>query len=200
MGLARPALSRFLLVAILPIVAFYFAFRWYGVVPGILAGSTISLVALTVQQRRLRRIDPIALIPMLVISINGSVAVIFESIEVYLLAPSVENVIWMAVLAGSVVIRRPLAEIIGNELRLIPERWRGTPEVRRLMSQVTLLWAAGALVKAAVRPVLLYSLSLEVFLVTIVLATQGLNVLMIAATFWWSSRAARRAEGVSSGV
>jgi hypothetical protein len=90
----RAALGRFVLAGLAPILTFYVLFRTAGPTAGIAGGMALSLFALAVQAWRLRRLDPIVVAPMLVILIQGSAAVLLDSVELYLAAPAVENGLW----------------------------------------------------------------------------------------------------------
>jgi len=92
---------------VIPVVMFYIGFRLGGPVVGILVGMTVSLTVLAIQAYRLRRLDPIVVVPMLVILANGSLGVVTGSVELYLAAPALEAVVWGCILIGSVLLRRP---------------------------------------------------------------------------------------------
>lgn len=190
--MAQAALGRFILAGLLPILTFYVLFRLGGPTAGILGGMAVSVFALAVQIVRLRRLDPIVIVPLVVISIQGSIAVLLDSVELYLAAPAVENVLWGIVLTVSVMLRRPLVPVIAGELGLVPAAYAGSPALDRALQHVTLAWAVNAFVKAAVRVWLLTLLPLEAFLVVITLCNTTLNAAMLGVSFWWPLRAARR--------
>ena len=188
----RLALGRFAVGGLLPILVFYALFRVAGPVAGIVGGMSTSLVALSIQAWRLRRLDPIVLVPMAIIVVNGSAAVAFDSVELYLAAPAVENLLWGIVLIVSVALRRPLIRVIALELGLIPAAYVGSAAVRRALGQVTVAWAAAAFAKAAVRLWLLQTLPLEPFLVAITLFNSVLDGALLIGSLAWPLRAAAR--------
>jgi hypothetical protein len=185
----QAALGRFALAGLAPILTFYVLFRAAGPAAGIIGGMAVSLVALAVQAWRLRRLDPVVVVPMLVILIQGSAAVALDSVELYLAAPSVENALWGVALIGSVFARRPLVRVIARELGLIPTAYAGSATVGRALQHVTLMWGLGAFTKAGVRLWLLALLPIEAFLVAVTLFHLALNGAMLALSFWWPMRA-----------
>ena len=188
---ARTALGRIGLGGILPILTFYLLYRVGGPMLGILGGMTVSLVALGIQARRIGRLDPIVLLPMAVIPIQGSAAIALDSVELYLAAPAVENILWGIALTGSVVLRRPLVRVIARELDLIPAGYADSATVVHALRHVTLAWGLAAFVKAAIRLWLLFSLPLEAFLVVHTVVNFAINGATMAFSFWWPLRAAR---------
>jgi intracellular septation protein A len=185
----QAALGRFALAGVAPIVTFYVLFRLAGPAPGIVGGMVVSLIALTVQAWRLRRLDPVVVVPMLVILIQGSAAVALDSVELYLAAPSVENALWGTALIGSVLARRPLVRVIARELGLIPAAYASSASVGRALQHVTLMWGLGAFTKAGVRLWLLGLLPIEAFLVAVTVFHLAMNGAMLALSFWWPIRA-----------
>src|SRR4051812_11604350 len=70
----RRGAVRFLGAGVLPVLSFYVAFKLGGPLIGIITGMVVSLTALSVQAIRLRRLDPIVLVPMIVILVQGLLA------------------------------------------------------------------------------------------------------------------------------
>ena len=191
---ASRALSRFALAGILPIASFYVAFRIGGPVPGIACGMGFSLLALLIQLRRLGRLDPVVLVPMALILIQGTAALLTGSVDLYLAVPAAENVIWGILLVGSVIVRRPLVRIIAGELQLIPEEFANSPTLRNALAHVTLAWGVAAFIKAGARLWMLSVLSLEPFLVGVTVLHLIVNGALLGFSFWWPLRATRSAR------
>ena len=188
---AQAAVGRLSLGGVAPLLTFYLLFRLFGPTAGIVGGMAVSLAALAVQARRLKRLDPIVLVPMALILVQGSLAIALGSVELYLLVPAVENLCWGVGLIGSALVRRPLVPLIARELKLVPARYAGSPTVQRALGQVTLAWGLAALVKSAARLWLLQTLSLEAFLAAVTLFNLVVNGGTLAWSFWWTLRAAR---------
>jgi intracellular septation protein A len=179
-----PALQRgglrFLGAGVIPVVSFYIAFRLAGPLAGIITGMTVSLTVLGIQALRHRRLDPIVLVPMLVILAQGLLASLTGSIELYLAAPAVEAVIWGVVLIGSVVLRRPLVPLIARELGVIPARFTESVGLQRSLRLLTVAWGLAAFAKAGLRVyLLLLMLPIEEFLVAVTVSIAMLNVVMV---------------------
>ncbi|MFN8635854.1 MAG: VC0807 family protein [Chloroflexota bacterium] len=185
---ALPALkrggARFLVGGMLPVLTFYVGFRLGGAVVGILAGMTVSLTILAIQAYRTRRLDPIVVVPMLVILIQGGLALMTGSIDLYLAAPAVEAVIWGIVLVGSVAFRRPLVPLIARELGVVPARFATSVGMQRSLTLLTLAWGIAAFAKAVLRLWLLTLLPLEAFLIAVTVGITSINVVMIGLSVW----------------
>jgi hypothetical protein len=180
----RAGVVRFLCAGALPVVAFYVAFRIGGPVVGIVTGMAVSLGVLAIQAYRLGRLDPIVLVPMVVILVQGLAASLTGSVELYLAAPAVEATIWGVVLIGSVLLRRPLVPLIARELGVVPSRFAASIGLRRSLELLTLAWGIAAFCKAGLRLWLLTLLPLEAFLVAVTLGITGINVVMLAISIW----------------
>src|SRR5436190_20575040 len=186
------ALLRFVGAGVLPVARFYVGFRLGGPVPGILAGMATALVALLIQGFRLKRLDPIVLVPMAVILAQGSVAALAGSVELYLAAPAVEATIWGIVLIGSVIARRPLMPLIARELDMVPQRFWQSEDLQRSLVILTVAWGLVSFAKAAFRLWLLATLPLEAFLITVTLTFTSVNVIMLAVSIWLPFRMVRQ--------
>jgi intracellular septation protein A len=152
----------------------------------------VSLTALGVQALRLRRLDPIVLVPMVVILAQGVLALLSGSIELYLAAPAVEAVIWGVVLIGSALMKRPLVPLIARELGVVPSRFLESTGLRRSLELLTLGWGIAAFVKAGVRIYLLSLLPLEEFLIAVTLGMMAINAMMLGLSVWLPLAMVRR--------
>jgi intracellular septation protein A len=183
---------RFLGAGVLPVLSFYIAFRLGGPLAGIVTGMAVSLTALGVQALRTRRLDPIVLVPMIVILAQGVLALLSGSIELYLAAPAVEATIWGVVLIGSALLKRPLVPLIARELGVVPTRFLGSTGLHRALGLLTLGWGIASFVKAGVRLYLLTLLPLEEFLIAVTLGMMAINVTMIGLSVWLPLMMVRR--------
>jgi len=185
---ALPALKRggvrFLFAGLLPVVMFYVGFRLGGSIVGILTGMAVSLTVLGVQALRIRRLDPIGLVPMILILANGTLGILTGSVELYLAAPAAEATIWGIVLVGSALMRRPLVPLIARELGVIPARFAASAGMQRSLEVLTLAWGVASFVKAGLRLWMLSWMPLEVFLIAVTLAITSVNVVMIGISVW----------------
>lgn len=186
---------RFLCAGALPVVAFYLAFRLGGPVVGIVTGMAVSLSVLAIQAYRLHRLDPVALVPMIVILVQGVLASLTGSVELYLAAPAVEAVIWGVVLIGSVALRRPLVPLIARELGVVPTRFAASVGLQRSLVLLTLAWGIAAFCKAGLRLWLLTLLPLEAFLIAVTFGIMGINLVMLAISIWLPLAVVKREPG-----
>jgi intracellular septation protein A len=194
------AFVRFAGTGLTPVILFYIGYKLGGPVPGILCGMAAVLVALAVQAVRMKRLDPIALAPVCVITIQGAIAAMIGSVELYLAAPAVEAILWGTILVGSVVARRPLVPLIARELDVVPERIANSVDLRRALVWLTLAWGIAGFVKAGVRLWLLTLLPLEVFLVVVTLSMASINLCLLALSVWLPFRMVRRGALATTGA
>ena len=180
----KAGLARFLCAGVLPVASFYVAFRLGGPIVGIVTGMVVSLSVLAIQAHRLRRLDPIVLVPMVVILAQGMLATLTGSVELYLAAPAVEAGIWGVVLIGSVLLRRPLVPLIARELGVVPSRFAASIGLRRSLELLTLAWGVAAFCKAGLRLYLLTLLPLEAFLIAVTLGMTSINIVMLGISVW----------------
>jgi intracellular septation protein A len=188
----RTGLVRFLCAGVLPVASFYVAFRLGGAIVGIVTGMVVSLTVLAIQAYRMRRLDPIVLVPMVVILAQGLLATLTGSVELYLAAPAAEAMIWGVVLIGSVLLRRPLVPLIARELGVVPTRFKSSIGLQRSLVLLTLAWGIAAFGKAGLRLWLLTLLPLEAFLVTVTLGMTAINVVMLGFSLWLPMQMVRR--------
>jgi len=177
---------------VLPVVLFYVGFKLAGPLAGIACGMASSLIVLGVQAWRMGRLDPIVVVPMMVILAQGTVAALAGSAEIYLAAPAAEACIWGVVLIGSVLARRPLVPMIARELDVIPGSVAQSAGLRRSLEILTLAWGLAAFFKAGIRIWLLVTLDIETFLIAVTVAIAAINVVMMGLSVWLPFRMARR--------
>ncbi|MCC6175057.1 MAG: hypothetical protein IT305_07115 [Chloroflexi bacterium] len=189
--------KRFAAAGVIPVAVFYLAYRLAGPLEGIVCGMAVSLAVLAVQLRRLGRLDPIVLVPMAIILAQGTVAAMTGSVEIYLAAPAVENVIWGVLLIGSVVVRRPLVSAIVRELGIVPPAHGASAAVVRAFTVVTVGWGIIAFGKAVLRIWLLAVLPLEAFLIAVAVANTAINGTMLGLSIWLPLRASRGAPSAA---
>jgi intracellular septation protein A len=190
--LIQRALLRFALVGMTPIVAFYIAYRMAGSIEGIIAGTATATLALTLQAIRLRRLDPVGIVPIGAVLIQGLAGIVFQSVDLYLAAPALETSLWGFVLLGSVVVGRPLILLAATELGLLPTSLRRLPAVRRAFRQLTITWGMVSFVKTATRLYLLDALPLEAFLIVNTIVVTSINAALLGGSVWYVARAARQ--------
>jgi intracellular septation protein A len=191
----RRALARFVLVGMTPIAAFYVVFRLVGPMEGIAAGTITATAALLIQGYRLGRFDPVGIVPIGAVIVQGGAGLAFQSVDVYLAAPAVENALWGLALIGSVLIGHPFISLAARELELLPQGVRGRPAVTRALCLVTVAWAVASFAKSGIRLALLAALPLELFLITNTVVVTALNVGLLVFTLWYPVRAANRPVG-----
>jgi len=192
MPLIRRALVRFALVGMTPIVAFYIAYRMLGPIEAIVAGTATATIALTVQAIRLRRLDPVGIVPIGAVLIQGLAGIVFQSVDLYLAAPALETSLWGVVLLGSVIVGRPLILLAATELGLLPTSLRRLSKVRRAFRQLTITWGLMSFVKAVTRLYLLDALPLEAFLIVNTIVVTSMNVVLLGGSVWYVARVARQ--------
>lgn len=165
-----------LLTAVLCALGWYytlFALRWLltGSVPG-----TLQLCAAMFHGR-------------------AAIALIFSSAAIYLLQPIAMSLLMAVLFLSSALAGRPLTERIARDFVQVPEHILARAAVRRMFSQVAMLWAVSRIVDAAVTTYM-YSESTNAGMISRSTFTPALSALSIAGCIAFGMRALRR-DGVA---
>jgi hypothetical protein len=183
--------GRVALAMVLPLAVFYLLLRVVGPTSAIAGGMATSLLVLGIRLRSARRADPMVLVPMAIVLVQGGLAIAFDSVELYLAAPAFENIIWGVVSLGSVALGRPLGLLVVRELQLVPDSHSESSELPSALRVITIVWGLASFGKGALRLFLLNALPLEAFLVLIWVSGQIINGALISFSVWWTLRALR---------
>lgn len=165
-----------LLTAVLCALGWYytvFALRWLltGNIPG-----TLALCAAMFHGR-------------------AAIALVFSSAAIYLLQPIFMSLLMAAIFLVSALAGRPLTERITRDFVQVPEHILAREGVRKMFSQVAMLWAVSRVVDAAVTT-FMFTESTNAGMISRSTFTPALTASTIAGCVWFGMRALRR-DGIS---
>ena len=165
-----------LLTAVLCALGWYYtviAVRWFlhGTVPG-----TLALCATMFHGR-------------------AAIALLFSSAAIYLLQPIAMSLLMATIFLGSALLGRPLTERLARDFVHVPEHILARAGVRRMFSQVAMVWAVSRVVDAAVTT-FFYTESTNAGMISRSTFTPALTITTIAGCVWFGMRALRK-DGIT---
>lgn len=143
-------LPQFAGEAVLPVVAFYAGWRWWGLGAGIAASTVVSLGIAAVVVRLGREVGTIALGVVFVL-VQAGVALAAHSTTVYLAQPVIFSALLALAYIGSVLVGRPLIGVFAAAWYPFPSWFRASRPFKREFGLQTLVWAVYMLVRAGLR-------------------------------------------------
>jgi hypothetical protein len=125
---------------------------------------------------------------------RSALALVTSSAVVYLLQPVVGSSVMAALFVGSALVGRPVTVRLARDFVHVPSQLLRQRGVRRMFSQVALLWGGSRLIDAGMSLGFL-SLGVEAGLLSRAVLSPVLTVLTVVVCTLWGRRALRR-EGV----
>jgi hypothetical protein len=183
---------RFALGVLVPQLLFYLGLRSGGLTAALViaGGWTAGLQLYDLARRRV--LDPLLVYGLLFTLMQGAAGLSTRSPAVYAGAGVAENVIWAALLLGSVVFCRPLLVKMLNVV--LGEHAVLTLPVRAALWSLTLLWAALFLTRSAGLYIALTHLPIGQFLVVNTVAGWPLNGVGVLLSLLYLRGRIRRAS------
>lgn len=183
--LAR-GLPQFGIESIVPVVAFYGAWKLIGLA-GAVACATLLSLAIAGWQIRANRGGALAVATAVFVVIQALVALAAHSATVYLAQPVVLSACWSLAYFGSVIVGRPLVGVFANAWYPFPPAFRASAPYRREFGMQSVVWGVYCLGRAVLRLVVLLGSGVGSFvLVSLVTGPP----ILIAILFWgiWHAR------------
>ena len=178
---------RFARDAFGPVLVFYLGWKLVDLRTGILAATTLAVVAY-VWERRRDRSGVTAAIGLAIALVQAAAGLATGTTTGYFAPGLVVNGAYGLAFLGSVLIGRPLAGIFARETYPFPPEMVASITFRRVFSQISLVWAAYLLLRTAIRVIALLRTSVELFLVVNVLTGVPLTVGIMAWSIWYGHR------------
>lgn len=182
---------RFARDALGPVLAFYAGWKLSGLVAGI-AAATVVAVASFLWQRRQAKSGIMPAIGLGVAGVQAIAGLATGSASAFFAPGVVANGLYGCVFVGSVVLGRPLAGVFAREVYTFPRRVRDSVLFRRTFSVVSLVWGSYMLVRSAVRLLVLYGGSVDLFVAVSVLTGVPCTLALMSWSFWYPLRTFRR--------
>jgi len=115
-----------LLFDFFPLLLFFAAFKLFGIYPATAVAMTASLLQVAVFRYRKGRFETMHLVTLAVISLFGSMTLIFQNPDFIKWKPSIVNWIFSLLILGSLFVgkKTALEHVMGSQLKLPPAIWR----------------------------------------------------------------------------
>jgi hypothetical protein len=199
-GEIKPALVRaarlFLETMLIPSALLFLMLNTLGLVAGL--SSVLGWCALTVSIRwiRGRHLPGTLLVCAGVLCARATIALVLSSALVYLLQPVVGSIFMALLFVGSALFGRPITMRLARDFVSLPNHILQHRGLRRMFTQVAILWGVGRIIDAAM------SLACLRFGVDFGLLSRGLfsgllTALMVLSCAAWGAWCIRRLKGVS---
>jgi intracellular septation protein A len=184
---------RFARDAFGPVLAFYVLWKLWGLVPGIIAATTVALVAYR-NERKQDRPALVVRIALIFVLIQAVVGLWTGSAEIYLAIPVVVNAGYGLVFIGSTVIARPLAGVFAEEMLPLPDEVKASRTHRRIFGQISLAWGAYMVSRSVLRLVVLVALGVDVFVAVGFVTGFPITMALMSWSIWYGVRGFRHSE------
>ena len=115
-----------LLVDYGPLVAFFIAYRGFGLGPATLVLILVTALCCALLFLRHRRIPPVPLLTLLLVGVFGGLSLWFDDPTFIKMKPTVIQALFSFLLLGGYLLDRPLLQaVLGEALDLTAAGWRG---------------------------------------------------------------------------
>lgn len=190
-GLARHALPHVIEGTVLPVVVFYIALFLSDVWGALVAALLWSYLGLARKAVSKKRVSGLLLVTALTLTIRFGISALSGSVVVYFLQPAVVKV---AVAAGFLISLRtsqPMLQRLAGDFVPMDGGFAERPCIRRFFTQITVLWALLLVAHAALGVWLLFTLSVESYVLVKTILNGVVKGGAILASIWWFRRVLR---------
>jgi hypothetical protein len=200
LGALRPALLRavrlFLETVLVPTALLFVLLHTVGLVAALSAVLGWCVVTVGIRWLSGRHLPGTLLLCAGMLCARAGVALLLSSALVYLLQPVVGSIVMAALFLGSAAVGRPITIRLARDFVALPAHLFHQGGVRRMFTQVALLWGVGRLLDAGMSLGLLH-FGLDAGLLSRGVFSGILTSLTIAACTAWGWRCLRRMPGVT---
>jgi intracellular septation protein A len=194
----RVALSL-VIACVIPATLFYTCFRVYGVWTAIVVALCWSYGAITWRAVTGRRPSGLLLLTALLLTARTVIALAANSTFLYFLQPIISDAVVATAFLVSMATARPMVARLAGDFYPMDNELHMRPRIQRLFRNLTMLWAALCLGKAALTLWLLQSTSLQTFVLVKSVSALSINMLAAGATIGLAVLVARK-EGLIPGT
>lgn len=177
--------------AVVPTVLLLVLLHTSGLVAGVAAAFGWCVLTLVLRWTFGRRLPASLLLGAAVVGGRALVALATSSAFLYLLQPAIGSVLMSLLFIGSAAIGRPVTLRLARDVVALPDDILDRRDVRRMFTQVALLWGLSRLIDAAMSIGSL-QLGLDAGLLTRALFSPALTVIAIGVCAIWGLRSLRR--------
>jgi Protein of unknown function (DUF3159) len=191
--LARRGMPAFAAEGIVPLLAFYGAWKLWGLTTGIVVATAISAGVVAWQSRRGRE-TPVARITLVFIAVQAVVGLAAHSATVYLAQPVVLSAGWGIAYLTSAAIGRPLIGLFAQAWYPFPPSFRAAPIYRREFGMQSVVWGVFLLARAGLRLAALLGSGAGGFILVSFATGTPLFFALVAWGVWHARRTFSRAD------
>jgi hypothetical protein len=199
LGQLRPALLRagrlFMETVAVPTGLLFLFLQTVSLVAGLAAVLAWCVLTVSVRWLRGRHMPGTLLICVGSLCARASIALILSSAVVYLLQPVIGSIFMAGLFLGSAVVGKPITARLARDFVALPGHVLAHHAVRRMFTQVAVVWGIGRLIDAGM------SLGFLRFGIDFGLLSRGvfsglLTAVMVVACAAWGARCIRRLPGI----
>ena len=194
-AVVRRVVLSLVVACAVPAVVFYATFRVLGVWPAIFAALAWSYGTLAWRALTGRRTSGLLVLTTAVLTGRTLVALLTDSTFLYFLQPIISDGLVATAFLLSLATSRPMVARLAGDFYPMDAELALRPGIQRLFRDLTVMWAALCLGKAALTLWLLVSQSLATFVLVKSVSMLTINTAAGAATLGLAVLAARR-EGL----
>ncbi len=200
LGQLRPALVRaarlFAETVMIPTLLLMVLLHTAGLATGMYAVLGWSVLTVSIRWLTGRRLPGTLLLAAGVMCTRAAVALALSSALVYLVQPIAGSVAMALLFLGSAAVGRPITMRLARDFVALPGHLFHSPAVRRMFTQVALVWGVSRLIDVGMSIGFL-RWGVEAGLLSRGLLSATLTVLTVAACTAWGWRSLRRIPGIS---
>jgi hypothetical protein len=200
LGKLRPTLLRagrmFLETVLVPAVLLFVFMHTLGLVAGLSAVLSWCTVTVAIRFALGRHLPASLLVCVGSLCARSALALILSSALVYLIQPIIGSIVMAVLFLGSALIGKPITMRLVHDFVALPKALLQHKDMRRMFTQVALLWGLGRLIDAGMSFGLL-RFGFDAGLLSRGLFSGILTALMICCCAAWGYRCIRRLPGVT---
>jgi intracellular septation protein A len=176
-----------------PIASFFVGWKLAGLAVGIGFAAVLALV-LYRRERRLGRPAIIVRVALGLVLLRAVVGLISGNTTLYLGQEVIIDLAIGLTVLGSLVIKRPLAQIFAQEIYSFPSQVYDSETLRRTFRLITFVWGAYFLARSVVRLAAILTLSTEQYLLVAAISDGPFLVGLLAWSIFYTTRRFRQSE------
>jgi hypothetical protein len=192
----RRAARMLLEAAVVPTLLFYLFLHAIGLVAGLTAVLVWCVLTVAVRCFAGGAVPATLLLAVGVLAGRASLALVFSSAYVYLLQPVLGSILMAGLFVGSALLGKPVTIRLARDFVSLPHHLLELRRVRRMFTQVSLMWGASRVLDAGMSVGFL-RYGLDAGLLSRGVFSACLTVLSVLACAWWGWSRMRRIPGLT---
>lgn len=191
-SMLRHALPYVIEGTLLPVIVFYVALYLSDVWGAIIAALIWSYLGLARRALARKRMSGLLVVTALTLTVRFFVSFFSGSVTVYFLQPAAANLAVAATLLASVWTGKPLLERLAGDFVPLDDSLTDRPCIRGFFRKISLLWAVVLIAHTVLGVWMLYSMSIETYVLVKSIQNAAVKGGMILVSIWMFRRLLRR--------